>query len=212
MKIIKSAIAFIVISIMGVFLLVSAIKDKIELSKPPADIASMTEADYYNGRFVEGNIYELWNEYATLKQSDSTFGIKYNTRVTGHYFAMPLETSFETGIPKFASISISDSSDLITAQKMEKESLDYYNSDKELVTSMYVKGKITKLEKDAAKYFDQYMESEGFTPSAVSVHYVINVGNDGSGSTTALIISIAVTLVGVIGTLVAVIRGIHRGY
>lgn len=212
MKIIKSAIAFAVIAILGIFMLVMSIKDKIELSKPPADITKMTEADFYNGRFVEGDIYEIWNEYATLEQSDSVFGIKYNTKTTAHYFAVPLETSFTTGIPKFISISVSKSSDLLTAQKMEKESLDYYNNDIDLVTTMHIKGKITKLRKDAVKYFDDYISEEGFTPSTTSVHYVINIGNDGSGSTVMLLISIGVTVFGVLGALIAIIRGRRRGF
>lgn len=212
MRVIRSAITFIVIAILGVFLLVMSIKDKIELSKPPANIAEMTEDDFYSGRFVEGDIYEIWNEYATLQQSDSVFGIKYNTKTTAHYFAMPLETSFTTGIPKFVSIAVSNSSDLLTARKMVSESYDYYNNDVELVTTMHVKGKITKLKKDAAEIFDKYMISEDFTPSTVSVHYVINVGNDGSGSTASLLIGVGVTLVGLIGTLFSVIRGRRRGF
>lgn len=212
MKIIKSAIAFIVIGIMGVFFLVSAIKDKAELAKTPANIETMTESDYYNGRYVEGYIYELWNEYASLEESDSMFGIKYNTKTTGHYFAMPLETSYDTGIAKFASVSVRNSSDFITAQKMEQESLDFYNDEGDLVTKMYVKGKLTKLKGDGKKYFDEYIQAEGFSPSQTAVYYVINVGNDGSGTTIELIIGIAVTLVGVVGTLIAIMRGINRGY
>lgn len=212
MKVIRSAITFIIIAILGIVLLVMSIRDKIELSKPPANIAEMTEDDFYDGRFVEGDIYEIWNDYATLQQSDSMFGIKYNTKTTAHYFAMPLETSFTTGVPKFVSIAVRDSSDLLTAQKMERESLNYYNNDVELVTTIHVKGKVTKLKKEAVKIFDEYMTNEGFTPSAVSVHYVINVGNDGSGSTAALLIGIGVTLAGLIGTFIAFVRGRRRGF
>lgn len=212
MKVIRSAITFIVIAILGIILLVMSIRDKIEFSKPPANIAEMTEDDFYNGRFVEGEIYKIWNDYATLQQSDSIFGIKYNSKTTAHYFAMPLETSFTTGIPKFVSIAVRDSSDLLTAQEMERESLNYYNNDVELVTTMHIKGKVTKLKKEAVEIFDKYMSDEGFTPSTVSVHYIINVGNDGSGITAALLIGIGVTLAGLIGTFVAIVRGCRRGF
>ena len=211
MKLLKTSIIFIVITVLGILLLVSSIKDKIELAKPPADITAMTEDDFYNGRFVEGDIYEIWKEFATLEESDTIFGISYNTKTTGHYYAFPLETSFITGIPKFAALSVRDSSDVATADKMVRESLAYYNNDVDLQTSMHIKGKITKLKGDGAKYFDQYMEYEGFTPSAVSVHYIINVGNDGSGTTTALLIGIGITVVGVLGTVFSIIRGRARG-
>ena len=211
MRGLKSAITFIVIGVLGIILLVISIKDKVELSKPPANIEFMTEDDFYSGRFVEGYVYEIWNEYASLQESDTIFGISYNTKTTAHYFAMPLETSFYTNQPKFVALSVRDSSDYRTAQRMEQESLDYYNyDDAELETTMYIKGKITKLTGDGKKYFDEYMEDEGFIPSDVSVHYVINVGNDGKGSTTALLIGIGVTVVGLFGTVICILRGRAR--
>ena len=211
MKVLRASITFIVISVLGILLLVMSIKDKIELAKPPADIAAMTESDFYNGRFVEGEIYEIWQEFATMEESDTIFGISYNTKTTGHYYAMPLETSFITGIPKFIALSVRDSSDVATANRMVQESLNYYNNDIDLVTTMHIKGKVTKLKGDGAKYFDEYMEYEGFIPSDVSVHYVINVGNDGSGTTTALLIGIGITVVGVLGTLFSIIFVRRRG-
>lgn len=214
MKVIKNALVFIAIAVMGIIMLIAVIKDKVELSKPPANLATMTEADFYAGRYVEGTIYELWNNYAELQQSDTTFGIKHNTKTVGQYFAMPLETSFETGIPKFVSLSVSEQSDILTAGKMEKESLDYYN-DKidELTTTMHIKGRVTKMSKEAREIFDKYMSDEGFTPSTVSVYYVINVNHNTSKSVTAeLIIAIVISLVGVAGALITILRGIHRGF
>lgn len=211
MKLIRSSITFIVIAVLGIILLVTSIKDKIELAKPPANIAEMTEDDFYNGRFVEGYIYEIWNSFATRQESDTIFGISYNTKTTGHYYAMPLETSFETGIPKFVALSVSESSNVATADKMVRETRNFYNNGVELQTVMHIKGKITKLKGDGKKLFDEYIEYEGFIPSTTSVYYVINVGNDGSGTTAALLIGIGITVVGVLGTLFSVIRGRVRG-
>ena len=216
LRILKSSIAFIVIAVMGIFLLVMSIRDKIELSKPPANIEEMTEKDFYNGRFVEGDIYEIWGEYATLKESKSMFGIQYSTKTTSHYYLMPLETSYITGEPKFISLSVRDSNDMFTAEKMAGEFEDYANTNFEdiskFVTTMHVKGKITKLPKDGIKIFDDTLNELGFSSTTDAVHYVINVGNDGSGTSYALIIGIVVTLVGLGGTAISVIRGIRRGY
>lgn len=214
MKVIKNAIVFIVIAVLGIIMLVAVIKDKVELSKPPAKLETMTEADFYAGRYVEGDIYELWNNYADLQQSETTFGIKHNTKTVGQYFAMPLETSFETGIPKFVSLSVSEQSDIRIAQKMEKESLDYYN-DKidELSTTMHISGRVTKMSKEAREIFDTYMSNEGFTPSTVSVYYVINVNHNTSKSVTAeLFIAIGISLVGIVGALIVILRGVRRGF
>ena len=211
MRLLKNSIVFIVIAVLGILLLVMSIKDKIELAKPPAVLTEMTEDDFYNGRFVEGDIYEIWERYATLQESDTIFGISYNTKTSAYYYAMPLETSFETGILKFVALSLRDSSDVITANRMVEESYAFYSDGIELKTMMHVKGKVTKLKGENKKHFDQYMEHEGFVPSTTSVYYVINVGNDGSGSTTELLIGIGITVVGVLGTLFTIIRERARG-
>lgn len=213
MRFIRAVVPFIVIAAFGIFMLVMSIKDKIELSKPPADIAEMSESDFYNGRFVEGDIYEIWEEYATLETSDSIFGIKYNTKTTAHYFLMPLETSYDTGIPKFVSIAVHNSSDLLTAQKMVREFDRYLESDDEdyyPVTVMHIKGKITKLRKDAKGIFDNILSYMGFNPATDAVYYVINVGNDGKGTSAALVIGIVVTVVGLLGSFIVFVRG--RGF
>ena len=211
MRLLRSSITFIVIAVLGILLLVMSIKDKIELAKPPANIAEMTEDDFYNGRFVEGDIYEIWQKYATLQESDSIFGISYNTKTSAYYYAMPLETSFDTGIPKFVALSVRESSDVVTADKMVRETRNFYNNGIEFQTVMHIKGKVTKLKGDGKKLFDEYMEYEGFVPSTTSVYYIINVGNDGNGATTALLIGIGITVVGVLGTLFSIIRGRARG-
>lgn len=213
MRVIRAVVPFVVIAAFGIFMLVMSIKDKIELSKPPADIAEMSESDFYNGRFVEGDIYEIWEEYAKLEKSDSLFGIKYNTKTTSHYFLMPLETSYDTGIPKFVSVAVHNDSDLLTAQKMVREFDRYLESDDEMfdpVTVMHVKGKITKLRKDAVGIFDKFLSSMGFDPATDAVYYVINVGNDGGGTSTELVIGIIVTVVGLLGSFIVLIRG--RGF
>lgn len=215
MRVIRSVIPFIVIAAFGIFMLIMSIKDKIELSKPPADIAQMSESDFYSGRFVEGDIYEIWGNYATLEQSDSIFGIKYNTKATAHYYLMPLETSYDTGIPKFISVAVHDSADILNAQKMEREFDRYLDSDDEVfepVTVMHIKGKVTKLRKDAANIFDKTLSSMTFNPATDAVHYVINVGNDGSGTSTELILGIVVTIIGLFGGFIAFVRGRRRSF
>ena len=211
MKSLKSVIVFIVISVLGILTLVMSIRDKIELAKPPADIARMTEDDFYNGRYVEGYVYEIWGEYATMEESDTVFGISYNKRTSAHYMYMPLETAFETGVPKFIALSIRDGSDYSFAYKLMQETWDFYYNDIDFETAMPIRGKITKLTGENKKYFEDAMREEGFTPSEVSVYYVINVGNDGNGTTAELLIGIGITVVGVLGALFTIVRGRARG-
>lgn len=212
MAILKRVVPFIIIAVFGLVLLVAAIRDKIELAKPLSNIEDMEKTDFYNGRFVQGELYELWGEYATLETSDSMFGIKYNTRTAAHYFLMPLETSYETSDLQFISVAIKDGVDFTTAQKMVKEFENYLEKDTYLETTMTIKGKVTTLSGKGKDIFEETLRELGIPPETNGVYYVINVGNDGSGSTTALLIAIGVVAVGVIGGLVVFLRAKNRGY
>lgn len=212
MRVIKALLAYIVISAMGIFLLVNAIRDKVELSKPPLDIATMTEEDLRSGRYVQGDVTELWDEYAKREESDSKFGVRYKKHTLSHYFAMPLRSSDYSDEPKFVTLSVQEE-ELAEAQKMARESVNrnYFN-DGALKTKMHIIGRIRKLRTSAASAFDKYISKCGFTPENTSVHYVISVGVDGKGSTYSLVISIVVTAVGVVGGAVALIRGGRKGF
>lgn len=212
MRVIKALLAYIVISAMGIFLLVNAIRDKIELSKPPLDVATMTEDDLRSGRYVEGDVTELWDEYAKRNEQDSKFGIRYNMGVMSYYFAMPLKSSSYSGKPKFVTLSVS-SEELAAAQKMARESQNRnsLNGDS-LDTKMHIIGRLRKLRTSAASAFDKYISKCGFAPEDASVHYVISVGIDEDGSTYALVIAIVVTTIGLGGGTVALIRGKRRGF
>lgn len=212
MRVIKALLAYIVISAMGIFLLVNAIRDKIELSKPPLDVATMTEDDLRSGRYVEGDVTELWDEYAKRNEQDSKFGIRYNMGVMSYYFAMPLKSSSYSGKPKFVTLSVS-SEELAAAQKMARESQNRnsLNGDS-LDTKMHIIGRLRKLRTSAASAFDKYISKCGFAPEDASVHYVISVGIDEDGSTYALVIAIVVTTIGLGGGVVALIRGKRRGF
>ena len=90
MKFVRLIIFFVMIAFLGIALLIGTIKDKAELAKPRGDLETMTEADFYDGRFVKGEIYELWDKYADLEEYDTTFGIKHNTRFTSQYNALSI--------------------------------------------------------------------------------------------------------------------------
>ncbi|MBD5128504.1 MAG: hypothetical protein HDT43_01045 [Ruminococcaceae bacterium] len=212
MSSIRLLIVFIVLIILGIALLIGSIKDKVELGKPRGDLETMKASDFYNGRFVEGEIYELWDNYAVMEESDTVFGISYNTKVTSRYYAMPLPATYDDYEPKFVSLSIPDSATQSIADKIVDETFDYLINDKELPewTSLKIQGKVTQLKGDGLKLFQEYISDIGGDPTNL-VAYTINVGNDGSNSTAALIISIVLLVVGIGGTAFIVLRKILSG-
>lgn len=207
MKFIRLLLSFIVLAVLGVVMLVGTVKDKAELSKPRGDLETMTEDDFYNGRFVKGTISELWDNFADMEESDTTLGIKHNTRVTAKYYALPIPSLDEY---KFIALAISDSSQQLTADRMVRETDAYFENGTIPTTTLNIEGKVTKLSGDGLKYLREYAVDMGFTEDEV-VGYTINAGNNGGGSGAMLIIAIVLTVLGLGGTAFAIIRKILTG-
>lgn len=207
MRFVRLLIMFVAVAFLGIALLVGTIKDKAELAKPRGDLETMTESDFYNGRFVKGTIYELWDNFADMEEYDTTFGIKHNTRVTAQYYALPIPALDDY---KFVALAISNTSKQTTAQRMVNEIDAYYENGAIPMTTMNVEGKITKLSGDGLKYLQEYAVDMGFDASDV-IAFTINDGNDGSNSGGALIIAIVLSIVGLGGTAFMIVRRVIGG-
>lgn len=207
MKFVRLLIVFIVVAVMGIVLLIASIRDKAELAKPRGDLETMTENDFYNGRFVERTVYELWDNFADMEEYDSTFGIKHNTRVTAQYYALPIPVLDEY---KFVALALSDSSQQSIAKKMVKETDAFFEDGTIPTTAIQIKGKVTKLSGDGLEYLQEYAVDMGLEASDV-VAFTINDGNTGSGSGAMLAIAIVLTIIGLGGTAFVIVRKIISG-
>ncbi len=207
MKFVRLLIVFIVVAVMGIVLLIASIRDKAELAKPRGDLETMTENDFYNGRFVEETVYELWDNFADMEEYDSTFGIKHNTRVTAQYYALPIPVLDEY---KFVALALSDSSQQSIAKKMVKETDAFFEDGTIPTTAIQIKGKVTKLSGDGLEYLQEYAVDMGLEASDV-VAFTINDGNTGSGSGAMLAIAIVLTIIGLGGTAFVIVRKIISG-
>ncbi len=150
----------------GIIFLIGGIADKIAYNKPKADLSELTADDLKNGMFVEGTIYEMWDNFAYEKNDSSTY----------EYFAMPLETSFELDEPVFVAIKLGNSQDKTIASRMSKETDDYYIRGKEPVvwTEMQFTGKVHKLKGEILGFFEEYVEEMGYSTSSSMQPYVIS--------------------------------------
>ncbi len=212
MRFIRFLVIFILLMLMGIAMLIGAIKDKIELSKPVGDLETMKASDFYNGRFVEGEIYELWDNYAYMTESDTFLGITYSTKVTSQYYAMPLPATYDDYDLKFVALSIPNSAMQKTADKIVEETYDYMINGTELPewTTLKIKGKVTQLKGEGLELFQQYFDKIGGS-SANIIAYTINAGNDGGSSTVGLIMAIGFTVLGLGGTAFIVLRKVLSG-
>ena len=142
-----------VLFIGGIIFLVIGIKDKAEFNKPRMRLEEMRASDLYEGQYVEGNIYEVWDEFAYTEESKSTLGIEHDKKVTDRYFMMPMEFSFSEDEPTFIALCTRNSSEIGTFRKMVDEAIDYYNNDAQLVTKAHFVGKVQALKGDYLKFF-----------------------------------------------------------
>lgn len=207
---IRRVIIFGLFLVMGIVFLAGGIKNKVELSKPKGDLSTMTESDFYDGRFVEGTIYEIWDQFAYMEETSSS-GAK---KKTDFYFAMPLETSYDSDTPKFIVLEVKSGSDLTTANKMAKETDDYYGTGKEPSsgwTELHFTGKVHKLKNDVLKSFENYIKKglEGGTKENICAFSIARY-NEGSEN-TGLFIGIGLTVIGLGGLAFVVLRKIMSG-
>lgn len=208
----RLVIVFAAFTVLGIIMLVSSIRDKVELSKPRGDLETMRASDFYSGQFVEGDIYEIWDYYAYTRETDTFLGITYSTKVTAKSYSMPLPSSFESTSPKFVSLSIGNSEQQKIADKIVDETNKYISDGVVLDewTSMHIVGKVTKLKGDGLKLFREYFREIGGDESNIAA-YEIHVGNDGRNSTVGLIMSIVFTLIGLGGLGFFIARKILSG-
>ncbi|MCH5203724.1 MAG: hypothetical protein J1F03_03195 [Oscillospiraceae bacterium] len=218
MKFIRLLSIFVILAIGGGVFLFNGIRDKIEWDKPHGDLETLTEKDLYVGRFVEGEIYELWDEFAYTSEYDTTLGIQTSKeRKTDRYFALPLEYSFYGDNDlMFVAVSSRRSDELKVFEKMEKETLDYYNGlDYNEYTTTHFVGKVQKLSGEYLGFFRKYIAriykvSEADASEYYAPYVLVSYANP-DGIVTFIVIGAVMTFLGVVGTVNLIIRKVIRG-
>jgi len=172
MRFFRILLAVGVLLVGGIIFLIGGIADKVNYNKSRADLSELTAEDLKNGMFVEGTIYEMWDDFAYEKNDSSSY----------EYYAMPLESSFELDYPVFVAIKLGNSQDKTIASRMSKETDDYYIRGKEpaVWTEMQFTGKVHKLKGELLDYFEEYVEEMGYSPSTSMQPYVISKYAEGN--------------------------------
>ncbi len=221
MKIKTIRIAIIVLALLvgGTIFLVTSIKQKAEFNAPRARLETVTAGELREGMFVEGEIYELWSEFAYTEEYESTLGIKHNEKTTDRYFALPMEYSFYTDAdaPMFIAVCTRDSSEISKMRTMAKEADNYYKNDIELKTTMHFVGKVQALKGEYLDYFKEYIAWDlGISEAEAAQYYkpyVIRSWKE-DNSTVGIVIGAVMTALGLAGAVIFVVKFINsrRGY
>ena len=149
----------VVLLIAGIACASSSLAEKREIAKGMKDFNEMYESDFYKGQYVQGELLELWDEFAYMEEYTETMGIKGKSRVSAHYYVMPLQTSYETGSPVFAAVCLRNLSQISQAEQMINEMNDYWDNDGEgyLYTSIPITGKVSVLDDELKQYFYEWL-------------------------------------------------------
>lgn len=129
------------------------------MAKGMMDFNEMQASDFYKGQYVQGELLELWDEFAYMEEyTETALGRKTNSRVSAHYYIMPLQTSYENGTPVFAAVCLKNVTQISAAEQMINEMNDYWDEESDgLYTSIPITGKVSVLDDELKQYFYEWL-------------------------------------------------------
>lgn len=215
-KFIRRVVIFGVLLIMGIVFLVRGISRTVEFNKPHADLSTMTGKDLYEGRFVEGDIIELWDEFSYTEEYDETLGVQTNKRVTDHFFAMPMEYSFDEENIIFIAVATRNENELKTFNTIVQETYDFYDGvEMDDFTQTHFVGRVERLKGEYLDFFREYVaEMYDVSKSEADKYlapYVLRSTTNNGGATGSLVTGIILTVIGTLGTAFFVVRKVLTG-
>ncbi|MCH5195707.1 MAG: hypothetical protein J1F28_03275 [Oscillospiraceae bacterium] len=208
MKVVGVFIAFLSAAILGIASLVigacgenGAFGGKIEMSK-------LTKENAEEGLIVEGEVFSVWDKFAVEEKEENG-----STTTLAEYYTMIMEYSYNEEAPMFIGISSRDANELSTLEQMRSEVEGIINdtSDSDVYTTIHFRGKLKKLDDGMLGFLKVSVSSLlGVTEDVAEEYitpYVIESYN-GSDYMPLLIAGIALTIVGVGGVLVLILKDI----
>lgn len=162
-RMLKAAIIFIVLFCMGATSLLTASQQQQQLNKGLDDFNYLSDSEFSKGKFVEGYVYEVYGEFAYEEMYNETLGIKRNSRVTSHYYLIPLTGSFDTGSPKFIALEIRTEEGVKNAELLMEQTWNYQDTGEEpdVWNEFLIQGKVSKLDSEIEDYLYEWLTNDG---------------------------------------------------
>lgn len=154
-----SAVIALMMIIMGITAFVTGAEQRDDMSSIHDDFNEMQQSEFYTGKYVSGEIYELWNEFAYEEQYSETFGIKHGSVVSSHYYIMPLQTSYESDTPVFIAVCLRNQEQAKSAQRMIDGMNAFWDGETDDFPdeTIYFTGKVTALDGELLDYFYEWL-------------------------------------------------------
>lgn len=202
----RLAIVFAVLIILGIGLLISTVKQSVEIAKGTQDFNTMTASDFKKGMYVSGEVYYIFDQFAYYESTTTSYGIKVSSKITP-YYVVPLmnENSEEL---QFIALAIGNDDVISMAENLMYQTWDYmdYDTEPEVWQQLNITGKVTELDGELLDYFYDYFmyDDETITKADVAPYicpYVITYC-DTSSAPTIIVTSLGLIFIGAAGIIV----------
>lgn len=207
----RLAILFAILFIMGTIFTVTGMIDNNAAENTDMDFNYMDEYEFKEGMFVKGRVYEIYDEFAVEETYKKTFGITTSTRISSHYYVIPMVGTFESDSAKYIALEISHVGMVEEAEKLMEQTWNYYDYDIEpsVWNEFDIKGKVSKLDGELLDYmYEWFMYGDPGATRAdyedLICPYVITYHNT---SSSGVVFTVILAAIGAIG--LAVIIMLH---
>lgn len=158
-----AALIFAVLLVIGISGTVSSLKDKSELAKGIDDFNYLANSEFYDGKFVEGNVFEIYGEFAYTESYSETLGVKHNSKVTSHYYLIPITGSFEASTLKLVPVEIRTSENINNAELLMQQTFDFQDcgTEPETWNEFDLFGKVSELNGEVEEYLYSWLTNDG---------------------------------------------------
>ncbi len=194
-----------VMLVLGIGGIISGLNDKAELAKGVDDFNYLSDGEFYDGKFVEGNVFEIYGEFAYTESYSETLGIKHNSKVTSHYYLIPVTGSFESGSLKLIPVEIRTSAGINNAELLMQQTFDFqdHGTEPEIWNEFTLFGRVSALEGEVEEYLYSWLTNDGADgtkddyKNLICPYVITEYAADAPEKT--LNFSVVITLIGALG-------------
>lgn len=156
-------LVLVLLTILGITSAIAASEEKKALKEGVTDFNYMTPAEFKSGHFAEGCVYEVYGEFAYNESYSETMGIKHDSKVTAHYYIIPMMGTFDTESPLFIALELKSDEAVKNAELLMEQTWNYLEdgSEPEVWNEFMVQGKIRPLGGELEDYLYDWLTSGG---------------------------------------------------
>lgn len=159
----SAAVIFIVMLCMGATSILTASEQLQQIKKGLDDFNYLSDSEFTKGKFVEGYVYEVWGEFAYEEMYNETLGIKRNSRVTSHYYLVPLSGSIDAQTPKFIALEIRTAEGVRNAELLMEQTWNYHDTGEEpdVWNEFLIQGSVSGLDGEIEDLLYDWLTNDG---------------------------------------------------